>query len=179
MVKSMNRKTINFIGILFIFLIGFIVHGIYEWFPNTITMIFFPINESIFEHVKMIFTSYLIWIILKKKLLKENDIHINNYIFLEMITIFILITIFLLVFIPVYKTFGENLLITLFIYFISITISQVINYFLAIKKDYKILFIISIIVVIFSYILFIYYVYKPPINWFFLDPTNNSYGLNK
>ena len=166
----------NIIGALFIFLIGFIVHGMYEWFPSSLTVVFFPVNESIFEHVKMIFTSYMIWIVVKKYVFHTKD---NNFLFKELLTTFVEITLFLLIFIPVYKTFGENLFLTLFIYFITIIVSQIFNYFIRFKNDYKYLKILSIIVIIFTYILFIYFAYHPPINWFFLDPTNNSYGLNK
>ena len=59
----MNKKIINIIGVFFIFLLGFIIHSIYEWMPNGIIAIFVPVSESIFEHIKMIFTSFMIWII--------------------------------------------------------------------------------------------------------------------
>lgn len=175
----MNKRIINIIGVFFIFLISFVVHNIYEIFPLKITMIFFPINESIFEHIKMIFTSYMIWIVIKSIIIRKNKIVFNNYLFLELVSLFFLISIFLIIFIPIFRFFGENIFITLFIYFVSIVISQIINYFLVTKKDYNYLRIVSVIVIIISYLFFIYFAYKPPINWFFLNPTDNSYGLNK
>lgn len=179
MVIKMSKKTINIIGIFIIFLLGFLVHGIYEWFPNILSIIFFPINESIFEHTKMIFTSYMIWIIIKYFILKRKNLIENNFLFKELITTFIEIVIFLIVYIPVHNNTIDSLTITLLIYFITIVISQIINYYITFKNDYKYLKILSIIVIVITYAVSTYLAYKPPINSFFIDSTNNSYGLNK
>lgn len=175
----MNKKLINITSVIFIFLVGFIIHNLYEWFPSIFTIIIAPVSESIFEHIKMIFTSFLLWSIIKFFILRKNNIHENTYILKELITVIFEIILFLSIFIPIYKNFGENLMITLLIYFITITISQILNYFIKIKNDYKILNIISIIVIVVIYIFMTYLSYKPPISDFFLDPSNNSYGLNK
>jgi len=176
----MNKKIlINIIGAIFIFLIGFIIHNLYDWFPNILISIISPVNESIFEHIKLIFTSYIIWLIVKYFIYKNNNLEENNLILKEVITTLFSIILFLIIFLPIYNKFGENLFITLFIYFISITISQILNYFITIKKESRILDIIGVGIIIIFYIIIIYLTYKPPINDFFLDPTNNSYGLNK
>lgn len=176
----MNKKIlINIIGAIFIFLIGFIIHNLYDWFPNIFISIISPVNESIFEHIKLIFTSYIIWLIVKYFIYKNNNLEENNLILKEVITTLFSIILFLIIFLPIYNKFGENLFITLFIYFISITISQILNYFITIKKESRILDIIGVGIIIIFYIITTYLTYKPPINDFFLDPTNNSYGLNK
>jgi len=176
----MNKKIlINIIGAIFIFLIGFIIHNLYDWFPNILISIISPVNESIFEHIKLIFTSYIIWLIVKYFIYKNNNLEENNLILKEVITTLFSIILFLIIFLPIYNKFGENLFITLFIYFISITISQILNYFITIKKESRILDIIGVGIIIIFYIITTYLTYKPPINDFFLDPTNNSYGLNK
>jgi len=174
-----NKKTINIFGTFFIFLIGFIIHNLYELFPNFITIILAPVNESIFEHLKMIFTSYMIWIIIKRSILKNKDIKENNFLFLESLTALFNILIFLIIFIPIYNYFGENLTLTLVIYFVTIALSQTINYFIELKKDYKSLNILSFIAIILIYISTTYLTYNPPKTELFLDPINNSYGLNK
>ena len=176
----MNKKIlINIIGAIFIFLIGFIIHNLYDLFPNILISIISPVNESIFEHIKLIFTSYIIWLIVKYFIYKNNNLEENNLILKEVITTLFSIILFLIIFLPIYNKFGENLFITLFIYFISITISQILNYFITIKKESRILDIIGVGIIIIFYIITTYLTYKPPINDFFLDPTNNSYGLNK
>lgn len=175
----MKKKIIQIISILFIFLIGFIIHNLYEWCPNIVTLILSPVNESVFEHMKMIYTSYIIWIIIKYFILKKYNIKENNFLLKELLTFLFNITLFLTIYWPIYSKFGENMLVTLTIYLISIIISQILNYFIEFKKDSNVLNIISLLVIFLIYAFTTYLTYNPPICKFFLDPTNNSYGLNK
>lgn len=164
---------------IFIFLIGFIIHNLYEWCPNIVTLILSPVNESVFEHMKMIYTSYIIWIIIKHFILKKYNIKENNFLLKELLTFLFNITLFLTIYWPIYSKFGENMLVTLTIYLATIIISQILNYFIEFKKDSNVLNIISLIVIFLIYAFTTYLTYNPPICKFFLDPTNNSYGLNK
>ncbi|MCI9155356.1 MAG: hypothetical protein HFF44_00265 [Lawsonibacter sp.] len=40
-------------------LAGFVLHFVYEWCPNAVTALFSPINESLWEHIKLIFWPFL------------------------------------------------------------------------------------------------------------------------
>ena len=164
---------------IFIFLIGFIIHNLYEWCPNIVTLILSPVNESVFEHMKMIYTSYIIWIIVKYFILKKYNIKENNFLLKELLTVLFNIARFRTIYWPIYSKFGENMLVTLTIYLVTIIISQILNYFIEFKKDSNVLNIISLIVIFLIYVFTTYLTYNPPICRFFLDPTNNSYGLNK
>lgn len=175
----MKKKIIQIISILFIFLIGFIIHNLYEWCPNIVTLILSPVNESVFEHMKMIYTSYIIWIIIKYFILKKYNIKENNFLLKELLTFLFNITLFLTIYWPIYSKFGENMLVTLTIYLVTIIISQILNYFIEFKKDSNVLNIISLIVIFLIYAFTTYLTYNPPICKVFIDPTNNSYGLNK
>ena len=70
----MNLKKIKIIAVLGIFLLSFISHFAYELFPNIIFSFIFPVNESIWEHMKIIFTSTLIYGIIDYLLLKKYKI---------------------------------------------------------------------------------------------------------
>lgn len=175
----MKKKIIQIISILFIFLIGFIIHNLYEWCPNIVTLILSPVNESVFEHMKMIYTSYIIWIIVKHFILKKYNIKENNFLLKELLIFLFNIALFLTIYWPIYSKFGENMLVTLTIYLVTIIISQILNYFIEFKKDSNVLNIISLIVIFLIYAFTTYLTYNPPICKVFLDPTNNSYGLNK
>jgi hypothetical protein len=35
--------------------LGFLLHFLYEWFPNSLTALFSPVKESLWEHVKIVF----------------------------------------------------------------------------------------------------------------------------
>lgn len=40
-------------------LAGFVLHFLYEWLPNAVTALFSPVNESLWEHIKLIFWPFL------------------------------------------------------------------------------------------------------------------------
>lgn len=175
----MDKKTINIIGVFFIFLIGFIIHNLYEWVPYNILTPFVPVNESVFEHIKMIFTSYMIWILIKRILYKKFNINEPCFLFKEVLITIFEILFFLCIFMPIYSHHLENLMLTLFVYFVTISVSTITGYFIQFKNNHKVLNMLSFIVIIIIYILFSYLTFRPPINNFFLDSINNSYGLNK
>lgn len=161
---------------MIIFLLGFITHFGYDIFPNYITSIFFPVNESIFEHLKLIITSYYIYLIIRYIIYKKNNLNTNNLIFKTTISLITTIIIFLLIFIPIYYSIGENLVITLIIYFISILISESI-YINKFNKQNKYLNKISIIFIILIYAINTYLTYNPIEIDFFFDPIDKKYGI--
>ena len=57
----MNLKKIKIINVIGTFLLCFLIHEAYSIFPNTLFSIFFPVNESIWEHMKMLFTAILVF----------------------------------------------------------------------------------------------------------------------
>ena len=40
-------------------LAGFVLHFLYQWQPNAVTALFSPVNESLWEHIKLIFWPFL------------------------------------------------------------------------------------------------------------------------
>ena len=75
----MSLKKIKIIGIITIFALSFLYHFLYQWFPNPIFSIIFPVNESIWEHMKLLYTGILSWGLIEIILLKKNKINYNNY----------------------------------------------------------------------------------------------------
>ena len=174
----MKLKTIKIISILGIFCLSFLTHYMYEFFPNIITSILFPINESLFEHMKLIFITYLVWNIIEYFILKRNN-YLFNFKPNLILSIILNIIIFLIIFYPIYLNFEHNLIVTLIIYFISITLTQIISYLiLKSNKDFKILkkyFYLIIILLIIISGLFTYY---PLNNNFFIDYMNKKIGFS-
>ena len=169
-------KKYVFINTIGIFLLGFIFHFVYRIFPNFITSILFPVNESIFEHMKLIMTSYYVYLIIRYFIYKNNNINTNNLLFKTFISLLTTIIIFLIIYLPIYYKFGKNLLVTLIIYFISILISEFI-YFNKFKKENKLLNRITIVFTIILYIITTYLTYNPIKIDFFIDPITKKYGI--
>ena len=158
------------INSLFIFVISSIFHFVYNIFPNNITALFFPVNESIWEHYKLLYTSAILFSYLN---IDSKSYHLEAL--LRAVLIIVILSIFYL---PIYYLYGENLVITLIILFISILITELILS-RVINKNYRLLNIISIPIIISISILFMYLTYNPIHNDLFLDKTKNTYGLNK
>ena len=57
----MTLKRLKVVSIFGMFILCFLTHFLYNWFPNALFSIFFPVNESIWEHMKMMTSSILIW----------------------------------------------------------------------------------------------------------------------
>ena len=75
----MNKKFV-IINSLLTFVIGFLVHNVYMWLPNIVTTIF-PVNESLFEHMKLIYLSPIISSTILYFIFKRKGYIINNLLF--------------------------------------------------------------------------------------------------
>jgi len=175
----MNLKKIKIISTIGIFLLCFPFHFLYDWLPNSLFSIFFPVNESIWEHIKMIFTASIIYGVIDYILLYKYKIKHNNFFLSLFISSLSLIPIFLLIFLPIYYKIGNKMIVTIFIMFVSILISQIISYYiLRAKKMHKYFEYVSIIFIIFTYIVFGYLTYNPIKSKLFFDPMEEKYGIN-
>ncbi|MBR2712747.1 MAG: hypothetical protein IKE73_03470 [Bacilli bacterium] len=170
----MSIKKLKIISVISIFLLSFLVHYGYNLIPSFLTSIFFPINESLFEHMKLISTCYLIWSLIEYKLLDNKTNFKSNVI----VSITFNIVIFLLLYYPIFLNFDHNLFITLLIYLISIILTQILSYYiLNMKKDLFLnkYFIIFIILIIIINTLFTYFPLKTN---FFIDYMNKKIGFS-
>lgn len=174
----MNLKKIKIIAVLGIFLLSFISHFAYELFSNIIFSFIFPVNESIWEHMKIIFTSTLIYGIIDYLLLKKYKIKYNNFPFQLYFTSLIGIPIYLVIYLPLYKLLGENMVISISLLLLVYIITQIVSYNILKEKELKSLNIIAIPVILLSYLGFIYLTYNPPHTYIFYDTKENKYSIN-
>lgn len=69
--KKLNLYTI--VGILFVILLGTLWHFVYEWSGNNfIVGLFFPVNESTWEHMKLYFFPMVLYALFMNRLLKSE-----------------------------------------------------------------------------------------------------------
>lgn len=168
----MNFKKLAKNSII-IFLLCCLCHFGYSAFPNFISSIFFPVNESIFEHLKMLFTAEILFSIGCFLFIKDK----NQYLRMLLrgyLSIFIL----LLLYLPIYYLFGEIMILTLIILLITIFITEYILCFLSNKKHHPYLNMASIFLIIITYVIFAYLTYYPIKENLFLDKENNKYGID-
>ena len=174
----MSLKKSRIISTRGIFLLCFLFHFIYQWLPSSITAIFFPVNESIWEHMKLLFSAVIFYGIIDYIILQKFKIKYNNFFTSLFVSTLTIIPIYLSLFLPIYYKIGENMVITIGIMLIAIIISQVISYKILKAKDFDKLNIVSLILIIVSYIIFAYLTYNPLKNELFFDTKEEKYGLN-
>lgn len=174
----MNIKKLKIVSIILAFLLCFPLHFLYDIFPSFLTSIFAPVNESIWEHMKLLFGSIIITGITQKILLIIKKEKINNICFSNFIAALSSIPIFLIIFLPIYYIIGHNMAITIFIMLLAITLAEIISYIIMKQKDLK-LESITILFAISMYLIFSILTYYPLKNNLFIDPTNNLYGITK
>lgn len=70
--NSLKRYTL--IGIIFVLITGTISHFVYDWSgQNVFIGFFFPVNESIWEHMKLIFFPMLLYSFYVNKKMKDTN----------------------------------------------------------------------------------------------------------
>ena len=66
-------KKISIFSLLFVLVLGTLNHFMYDWVPITMVGLFTPVNESIFEHLKLTFYPFLLTCIIRYFFLKDKD----------------------------------------------------------------------------------------------------------
>ncbi len=173
----MNNKKVLFIETITIFLSMFLFHNIYNWFPNFLTASFFPVNESLFEHLKLMFTTQIIISLIIYLILKLKRIKFSNYLLGLLISTIVTISLFFLIYLPIYNRFGENLFLTMSIYLISLIIGNIIFYLICKRKHEFLLNLISLVIISIIAVILIYFTFNPLKNDFFFDSIEEIYGI--
>ncbi len=172
----MTLKKWKIISCIGIFLLSVLFHFIYDWFPNFFTSLFSPVNESIWEHNKIIVGSFLIWAIIEKIYYKKRA----NVIFAESISSLVCMLLVMLIFTPIYlyilKT-NDNMILTFAIYIIAIIISQIVSYNLLKQNHNSKLEELGTILFATFILINIIFTYYPPHVALFYDFTNKIYGI--
>ena len=171
-------KKIKILDIFLSFIICFFIHNLYKNLPCFFTSILSPVNESIFEHMKLFVTSLSIITIFDYFVFKSKKIDFNNIFLNLFLTILFSIIFYLLIFIPIYNKFGENFIFSITLLFITLCLSQILSYFIYQLNNYKFINYLSIIFIFIIYFLFTYLSYKPIYNYLFFDDLNDKYGIN-
>ena len=172
----MSIRKLKIIGVVVAFFLCFPFHFIYDRFPSFVTSIFAPVNESIWEHMKILFGSIILSGVIQKIIVASKRLEFNNICFSNFVGAISSIPIFLIIFLPIYYNFGHNLVITIIIMFITIVISEYIAYKIMMMRNLyqenK-----TILYVVIVYIIFTILTYFPINNNLFIDPITGILGI--
>ena len=174
----MSIKKSRIIACIGTIILAFIFHFAYEMTLNFFFSIFFPVNESVLELMKMIYSSIVFYGIIDYFLNKKYSIGYNNFFMNIFICSASSIIIYLAMFLPLYYSIGESMYISIGIMIITFIIIYILSYFILSldEKNYNILW---IALTIFCYVIFTYLTYNPIKTQLFFDTHHEIYGIKK
>lgn len=173
----MNLKKIKIINVIGVFALSFLFHFMYEWWSNVVTSIFFPVNESIWEHMKIFVSAILVWGLVDKFLLDKFNIYYNNHFFSTVLTSILSIALYLIIYLPLYKIFGETMFISIGLMLLVYAFMAYVSYKILSENELNINKVFLIIVIIVTYVSFGLLTYKPPKHFLFYDTNKKKYGI--
>ena len=174
------KKTIlkwEILGILFIVILGSLFHFMFQlsnyWTPLGAI---FPVNESVWEHLKLAYWPLIIFSVIEYYFIREKA---NNFILGKTISFIISISTILIVFYSYTALLGTELLIVDILSFVvGVIIGQLVSYkILTIEQLSTFYFNGSLIVFIGFGILFAVFTYFPPLLPIFQDSETGLYGI--
>ena len=171
------KKKISFILIssLILFVLNAVSHFIFNILPYNFIGVLFPVNESIFQHLKMIFTSFILFYLLL--FFANRKFNFTNLIFAALISSLSSIALFLIIYLPIYLNIGENMIFTFILLFIFLCAGQFLAY-LILNIDYnRIINIFSFILIVLIFIINASLTFKPLKNFLFFDPQYKTYDI--
>ena len=177
-IKSSRIIQVQIMAITFSIVCGTLFHFVYQWTgENKIIAAFVPVNESIWEHLKLAFYPMGIFAIIEYFIVKNR---VNNYLEAKTIGIFVAIFFIIVAYFTYTGIIGAGIFfIDILIFILSIIIGEYVAYKLMTRKNEsnektKILAIIILVFLLFCFILFTYY--SPEVN-LFRDFTTGNYGI--
>ena len=163
-------------SVIFTMILGTLLHFTYEWSNNSLLIASFSaVNESTWEHLKLVFFPMLLTTIIGYFYIGKN---FKNFLCAKAIGIITSI-LFIVVFFYTYTgIIGTNFaFLDISSFFISVLLGEYVTYKVLLSNSScnNKFAIISIVVLLFCFVFFTYY---PPKIALFKDPINNSFGIN-
>ena len=178
MVIYLKKKTFFTLSTIFSIILGTFIHFIYNILHKPFILgLVVPINESVFEHLKLVLiplTAFgIIYSLVYGK--KENNKNIWNYISIAVILSMIFIPIMHYLYIAIIK--NTSTIFDIVLYILSIIFSYIYIYIKNGKDNKKDTNKGGILLILLLYFIFVVFTICPPRVELFKDPINNTYGI--
>jgi len=170
-------KSWQIVGVFVIFLLAALWHFVYAWIPSGVSATIFSVNESPWEHVKLLFFPAIIFYLIEYIFIGRKY---DNYIFAHGVSI-VLMPIMMFILFYGYRLglkIEENLILDIVITFIVTSIGSLIAYRITVgKRSLKTLSFITPIVILIMFVSYSLLTFFTPHKPVFYDKNTDSYGL--
>lgn len=174
----MNKNKIRnyqIFSIIFTFILGSLLHFTYALSENNpIVAIFSSINESVWEHLKLLFFPMLLTIIIGCFYIGKE---VPNFLCSKTIGILVSMVFMIIFFYTYTGILGRNIpAIDIASFFIATILGEFASYVLIVNK-FKCNNVIAIIALVLIFVCFIIFTYFTPNIGIFKDPVTGQYGF--
>ncbi len=177
-----KNKTLIKLTALFAFLtaaFGTLLHFVYEWSgKNLIVGIFSPVNESIWEHLKILFIPYLIFTLIEYPIYAKRY---KNYFYAKCSGVILGLISIIVLYFTYSGIIGKNIdWVNVIIFLISVALSYGVSMYMLLFCERKASLrkeIIAGVIFILIFILFAIFTFYPPQINLFEDPKTFIYGI--
>lgn len=173
-----NRfKRFHIISGIVVMILGTLLHFTYNWSrANPFIAIFSSINESTWEHLKLLFFPMLLTTIIGSLFFFKSS---NSFLCARVLGIFISISFTIIFFYTYSGIFGKNIpIVDISSFFFSVIIGEYISYNF-IKNNTACNRLLAITAIFFLSVLFLIFTFIPPHIGLFKDPITETYGIQK
>lgn len=170
-------KNYQIFSVIFACIVGTLLHFTYEFFgENMLVASFSAVNESVWEHLKLLFFPMLITTIIGYFYIGKNSPNFLCSNLLGIITSILFIIIFFYTYTGI---IGESIVfIDIASFFVAVILGEYLAYKLM-TSNFRCNNIIAIIILASIFICFIVFTYFTPKIEIFKDPVTNQYGIIK
>lgn len=176
-----NRKLfyIELIGMFFTAIVGTLLHFAFDWSGQTTIVAFFaPVNESVWEHLKLLFIPYLIYTIVEYFLYGKNK---HNFLLYKAVSVLLGLAFIPTMFYIYTSVLGESVVfIDILLFYLAVFFSYSLSYLLQRRNpentSKKLLGTLLLFALVF---LFIRFTFAPLHTSLFEDPQTKTYGIPK
>ena len=174
----MNLKKYHIIGFIFTLILGSILHFTYEFSnENIIVGYFSAVNESTWEHLKLLITPSILFFIFEYFKYGKD---IDNFFIVKALSILLGMVVIIVLFYTYTGVIGQNYLVLDILTFI---LGIFVTYYFSYKMLQTDILIrengnyIGFFIIFLSLFSIIYFTTSPPKINLFLDPNKNIYGI--
>ena len=173
MEKKLFRQCI--LGFIFTGILGSLFHFIYEWSGcNSFIGLFFPVNESTWEHLKLLYLPYLMWSAIEYKALDKN----KSLWFGKAIGLLVGMLSIIGFFYSYNGITGKNIsFLNILSFFVGIAAAFTVDYFIIKSGKSEKFEKVGIVIFAVTGILFVLFSFMPPLIPLFKDPVTFTYGI--
>jgi len=175
----MNKQLFKYetAGFIFVSVFGTVNHFLYELFGNSVFIgLFCPVNESIWEHQKLLFFPYILWSIIEYFLLKKPACF-----FPAKTAGIISAVLFCTAFYYTYTgiTGAGSIFFDVLSFYLAAGVSFIISYMMIknCKKSNVFIANTAVFIMILLAAIFFVFTFAPPLIPLFKDPLTSTYGI--